>query len=359
MYKINFILLLLLLVGCSSEQQTEFKETPPIPVIVVTPTLQDIPIYVESIGRLLPSITMDVCPQVSGTLKEVYVKEGQWVKKNQPLLLIDPSHYAIKVKEAEAQLAMDYVEFEAARKKAERFRQLAQKDLVAQTEWDALESQAEKTKAQVLLGEARLQEAQNDLQDCTLTAPTDGRVGKLDVHPGLIVHSSPTGLVKISKMDPLIVEFYLTEKEFFKIPSGDIEFEVQSLCISHPGKSPSKGKITFFDNHYDEKSGQLLVRGTLPNEDGTLRPGQNVCIKIPVSKLENALIIPQKAIRYNDQGTYIYIVDSENTVKKRQIILGDDLGNDVIVEQGLDANEKVVTDGHLRVMPESKVEVHS
>ncbi len=361
MYKINLLLLsTLLLAGCTTDQTTELTEPPPIPVIAVTPTIKDIPLYVESIGVLYPSINMEIWPQVTGTLKEVYIKEGQWVTKNQPLMQIDPISYAIKVREAEAQLTMDFIELQAAQKKLDRFRQLAQKDLVAQIEWDEIESQAARAQTMVALSDSKLQEAKNNLEDCTLISPIDGRVGKLDAHPGLLVSSGPaSSLIKISKLDPLLIEFTLTEKELFKMPKGDIEFEIQSLCISGPEMPCTKGQLTFFDNQYDQKSGQLLVRGNLSNPDYLFRPGQTIRVKIPISTLTGAMLIPQKAVRYNEQGTYIYVVDAEKTVSMRQIILGDEQESDVIVLQGLDANELVITDGHLRATPGLKVDVQS
>lgn len=361
MYKKSLILLAcLFLVGCETNEEPELTAPPPIPVIAVAPTIKDIPIYVESIGSLFASIHMEVWPQVNGTLKAVYITEGQWVTKNMPLMLIDPTTYAIKVREAEAQLAIDYVELQAAQKKLDRFRQLAQKDLVAQIEWDEIETNAARAQAKLSLSESKLQEAKLDLEDCTLTSPIDGRVGKLDAHPGLIIASGPSSsLAKISKMDPLIVEFTLTENEMFKMPKDNIEIEIESLCISGSEMPCTKGRMTFFDNHYDQKSGQLLGRGTIPNPDYAFRPGQSVRVKIPVSILTNAMLIPQKAIRYNEQGTYIYIVDEEKTVNMRQIILGDEQGSDVIVLQGLDANEIVITDGHLRATPGLKVDVQS
>ncbi len=361
MHKINLILLTsLLLAGCANDQVSEEDETPLVPVIAVAPTIKDIPVYVESIGTLLPSVNMEICPQVNGTLKEVYITEGQWVKKNQPLMKIDPTNYAIKVREVESQLAMDYIELQAAQKKLNRFKQLAQKDLVAQIEWDEIETQAARAQTQVALSEAKLQEAKINLEDCTLFSPIDGRTGKLDAHPGLLVSSGPSSsLVKISKMDPLLVEFTLTENELFKMPKSNLEFEIQSLCISGPEMPCIKGQLTFFDNHYDQKSGQLLVRGVIPNPDYIFRPGQSIRVRIPVSSLTGAMLIPQKAVRYNDQGTYIYIVDAEKTVGMRQVILGEEQGSDVIVLQGLDANEIVVTDGHLRASPGIKVDVQS
>lgn len=360
MHKISLTLLTSLFLAACTTNEVEVAEAPPIPVIASSPKVKDIPIYVESIGNLLPSIEMEICPRVGGTIKEVWIEEGQWVKKDQPLMKIDPASYAIRVKEAEAQLASDYVEQQAAQKKMERFRQLAQKDLVAQIEWDEIEAQANKADTMVLLSEAKLQEAQNNLNDCTIFSPIDGRVGKLDIHPGLLVSNGPASpLINISKMDPLLVEFTLTENELFKMPKSGVEFEIQSLCISGTEKPCAKGKITFFDNRYDQKSGQLLVRGIISNPDFVFRPGQCVRIKIPVSTLEKAMLIPQKAVRYNDRGTYIYIVDDEKIVGMRQVVLGEEQGSDVIVLQGLDPSEVVITDGHLRATPGLKVDVQS
>lgn len=345
----------LILTGCESKPESAGSGPQAIPVVASAPTIKDITLYLESIGTLQPSVFMEVRPRTNGTLMEVFAKEGQWVRKGTPLFKIDPQPYEIKVQEAQAQLDIDQAGYEALQKKLERFRGLAQKDLVAQTEWDDLESQTERAKGVVLLDDARLDAAKLDLEYCTISSPIDGRVGKLDAHPGLLVAANQTApLASISKMDPLIVEFTITEKEFAKIPKEALKIELLSHCVSDVCKEAA---VTFLDNHFDPKTGLLLVRGKVDNRDHNLRPGQSVKVRIPIAVSSAAKVIPQRAIRYNQQGPYVYVVQEDMTVALRQLILGSELGNEQIVKEGIDEQEKIILDGHLRVSPGIKVEI--
>lgn len=345
----------LVLAGCGSNQEGSYGAPPAVPVVAATPVVKDITVVLESIGTLQPAVFMEIYPQASGPLHEVYVAEGQWVQLDTPLFQIDPKPYAIKVQEAEAQLAIDRASLKGTQKKLDRFRELARKDFVAQTEWDDLEAQAERALATVDLDEARLASAKLDLDHATVRSPVDGRVGKLDAHPGQLVSAGQTTpLATVSKMDPLIVEFTVTEKEFPKVPKENLQIELTALCGSTPCQ---KGMVTFLDNHFDPTTGLLLVRGKVLNPDYSLRPGQSIRVHIPVAVESNAILIPQKAIRYNQEGPYVYVVQPDMTVAIRQVVLGSEQGADQIVLKGLDPTEQVILDGHLRLSPGLKVNV--
>ena len=261
----------------------------------------------------------------------------------------------IKVQEAEAQLAIDRAHLQAARKKLSRIRPLAQKDLVAQSEWEDHEAEAEKAQATVALDEARLKSAKLELERCIITSPGTGRVGKLDAHPGLLVAKGQIApLASISQMNPLRVEFTLTEKEFAKIPNNNVQIEVKPLCASENCKN---GDMTFLDNHFDASTGLILLRGKVQNPDYSLRPGQGVKVHIPIAVSSNAILIPQKAIRYNQQGPYIYVALPDQTVALRQLVLGEEQGIDQVVLEGIAPSEQMIIDGHLRISPGIKVEV--
>lgn len=346
----------LFLAGCESKPEGMGMEMPAVPVTAAPPTIQDVTLYMDSIGILKPSILMEIRPQVEGTLVEVLGKEGQWVEAGTPLFKIDSKLYAIKVQEAEAQVAISRANLEAAQKKLNRNKPLALKDFVSQAEWEALETEVEKSQASLLLDEARLNSAKLDLDDCMLCTPTAGRIGKFDAHPGLHVAKGDTEpLTTVSQMDPLIVEFSVTEKEFPQIEQELQEIEIKSLCN---GEVCAKGSITFLDNHFDPETGLLLIRGTVKNPAYKLRPGQSVHVKVPVTVTKNATIIPQKAIRYNREGPYIYVIQPDKTVAVRQLILGEEQGSDQVVLEGLEPEEQFIIDGHLRLSPGAKVEVN-
>lgn len=348
-----------LLVGCSSQQQTAVKEPPAIPVIVTTPTIKDITDNLESIGTLQLSEYLDIRPQVSGKLIEVIIDEGQMVKKGDPLFKIDPLLYEIKVHEAEAQFAMNNADLKAVQKKMSRYKDLADRDLVAQTQWDELKAQLQKAQAATDLDAARLKFAQLELENCAINSPLDGHVGKFDVTAGLLIAAGQASpLVTISKLDPLIVEFTVTEKEFPLLPKDTIPITIQPLCSKSPAES-SAGIVTFLDNHFDSKTGLLLIRGKVKNPDYALRPGQSVKVQVPVAMTPNAKLIPQKAIRYNQQGPYIYVVNEDMTVAIRQLVLGKEEGKDQIVLEGVEPHERIILEGHLRLSPGLKVEIKS
>jgi membrane fusion protein, multidrug efflux system len=348
-----------LLAGCSSQEQSAPKGPPAVPVVATTPEIKDITVYLESIGTVKLSEYVDIRPQVSGKLIEVFIDEGQMVKKGDPLFKIDPLMYEIKVHESEAQFAMDHADLKAVQKKISRYQDLAEKDLVAQTEWDDLKTQLQKAQAVADLDGSRVKFAKVELENCSINSPLDGRVGTFDATAGLQVNAGQaTPLVTISKLDPLVVEFHIPEKEFPLLPKDNLSIKIQPLC-SHPSSECSEGAVTFLDHQFDPKTGLLLVRGKVNNPDYALRPGQSMKVQVPIEVTQNAKLIPQKAIRYNQQGPYIFVVNDDMTVSVRQLVLGKEEGLDQIVLEGLEPNEKVVLEGHLRLSPGLKVEIKS
>lgn len=346
---------LLFLASCSSSQDKEMKQASAIPVLAAEPIISNVPIFVTAVGTLRPSVSVDVRPQVSGNISEVLVTEGEWVATGSSLFKIDSSPYTIKVQEAAAKLEMDRAMLQAAQKKLERCRPLAEKDLISKSEWEELETAVEKASAAVQVDLASFDSARLDLGYCTLSSCVEGRVGKLDVHPGMLVsNAQATPLVTVVKMDPLLVEFTLTERDAGLLHPEQMKIEILSL---HSSDVIADGNITFIDNHYDSKSGLILIRGKVANPKAVLRPGQNVRVRIAVSIIDQAKIIPQKAVKYNQEGPYIYVVGAESIVQLRKISLGLTQGQSVIVQEGLSAHEKVITDGHMRIYPGSKVEV--
>lgn len=347
--------LLLLLVACQTKDETPAEEAPPIPVLAAHPTIRDVPVYVEAIGLLHASVLADVRPRVGGSIAEVLVAEGEWVHAGDPLLRVDSSVYEIKWHESLAKLEMDKAVLRAAEKKLSRFKSLADKDLISQAEWDELETAAQKAAAVVDVDQAQCRAAKLDLDDCTLRSCVSGRVGRIDAHPGMLVSSSQaTPLTRVVKLDPLFVEFSLTEKEVGLLPSTRKRIELLSLDSGAP---LAEGEITFLDTHYDAKSGMIVIKGTVANSQMTLRPGQMVRVRVLVSTIAGANLIPQRAVKYNQNGPYIYVVTKENTVEMRPIQTGESRVAEVIVQEGVEPDDLIVTDGHMRLYPGSKVEV--
>lgn len=345
----------LALAACSSPNDTQ-AATGAIPVHVVEVAEEDVPVYIESLGTLKPAATVEVRPQVSGLLLQIHFKEGELVKKGDLLFTIDPVPYAIKLKEAEAQLASDQARVEVLRKKMERYHSLKQKDIIAPMEWDDLEAELAQAEASVQGDEANLASAQYELQHCSLAAPMQGRAGKLGYHVGNAV--SPTQespLVTLMQCDELSVEFNLTEKEHAKLHlQKEIAILVRPIADPVQGE---KGILAFYDNAFDPTSGLILATGIISNEAGRLLPGQGVTVQVPVTVLKNVISIPVKAVKINQKGPYAFVISPENKAIVRQLQLGAEKRGSVVVVEGLQKGERIVTDGHLRLSPDALVEI--
>lgn len=350
---LKIIILLLVCSACGPGPEVAKKEAKIIPVIAKYPIVEDVPLYVESIGVLYPAMQGEIHAQVDGELEEILVFEGQLVRPGTELLKIHDANYALKVSESEAKVASNQAEMELSQKKLERYRRLREKDLIAQNEWDVHETESEKAKASLQISKTALEAAGLELQRCTLCAPIEGRVGKIDLHKGMWISKNSPSLMSVVKLNPLLVEFKVTEKEFLAL-SKDKKIELE-LLSSHDLKK--EAVITFLDNQFDPKTGLILVRGTLSNPKNELRPGQAFRVKVPIGSLPSQILIPQKAIRYNDQGPYVYVVLPDETASLKQVRIGQEVGKMVVVTEGLEPEDKVITEGHLRLSRGAKVRV--
>lgn len=321
-----------------------------IPVMVKSPEVQDVPLYIESIGVLMPSMKGEIYSQVEGELDEILAVEGQMVKEGTPLLKIDRANYIMKLRELQASKAASEAALAAAEKKLTRLHHLLEKDLISQNEWDMHEMEVEKVKATVAMCEANLAKGQLEFSRCTLVSPIAGRVGKIDLHPGMWIDRSQKSLLQVAKLDPLMIEFTVTEKE---VGALNKEIEIEPLNSSDLKKT---ARITFVDNQFDSKTGLILVRGLVDNPKQDLRPGQSLRVRIPSEVLSAQILIPQKAIRYNDQGPYVYLVQDQ-TANLKQVKMGQEVGKNVVILEGLEPSDIIVTEGHLRLSRGAKVTI--
>lgn len=351
------------LCSCSSNSTAPPKTAAAVPVLTAIVKVMDVPLFLESIGVLYPSAIVEVRPQVGGMLQEIHFKEGAFVEKGSPLFTIDPATYRIKLEEIEAQFAQDKITLAHLQKKLERYQKLTLKDLVSQQEVDELVSLVGKQEALVRGDEARRNAALLDLEHCTLCAPIKGRVGKLHVHSGNLVSSSQAAaLVTLASTDPLVVEFTLTEGEFYRLTTRNLPdnypIHICPLCPQACGLI-CEGNLAFLDHQFDRQSGLLLVKGLVKNPQHRLFAGQSVKVRVPMSVVPEAKVIPQRAVKINQQGPYVYVVGDDLSVAVRQVVLGVEIDDAVVIVEGLEAHENVVTEGHLRLAPGMKVEVKS
>jgi multidrug efflux system membrane fusion protein len=323
---------------------------PPVPVLSSGIEIRDVPLFFEAIGVIKPSHLAEVRPQVSGIIKAIHFNEGDWVEEGELLYSIEEAPYAIRVQEMRAHLTQNQVQLSHARKKLERYQSLSNKDLIAKVEWDNLEAQVALYEAQTLADEARLASAQFDLEHCQIYAPISGRTGKSSLQVGNIANSTP--LVSIANTKNLLVDFSLTEQELQKISSTHADV---ALFLIGGSEKVAEGKLSFLDHTLDPRSGLLSARADLTTAFKPLCPGQSIRVHLFFGQKESAQLIPLKAVKTNQLGPYVFSIKEGGTVEILSIKLGPEHQGFVVVEEGLENAQRVVTQGHLRLFPGSKV----
>lgn len=350
--KRSYLLLGLALAGCGENAAPKGFEMPPAPVSVAEIAVRDVPLYFEEMGTISPNQTAEVKPQVSGMIMGMHFKQGDMVKEGDLLYTIDEAPYMIKVQEAEALLFHNLANLHNAEKKLERYKSLSKQDLIAKVDFDELETKVILCQAIVRGDEARLATAKLDLEHCRVLAPITGRAGKSTLQAGNMV-SAGASLITLSQENPMFVDFTLTEKELLQLPTMTPSLEV---FAAGGEELLAVGEVTFLDRTIDTKTGMVAASGMLTAMHKPLFTGQSVRIHLFFGQKAQAKLVPLRAIKTNKTGAYVFSVKEDNTVEIRPVQLGHEEKGMIVVESGLEGSTKVVTEGHLRLFPGSKIE---
>ncbi len=344
---------LLLLSGCSDSTPRQTYEVPPVPVHAASIQVRDVPLFFEAIGVVKPAKTAEVKSFVPGIIQKVHFTEGDQIQEGTLLYTLNEAPYAIRVREAEARRDQTLIELLRAKKKLERYKSLTNQDLISKIEWDELESAVVLHRAMLKADEARLAAARLDLEHCQIKAPISGLAGKSALHEGNMIVGSES-LVTLMQIEPLYVDFSITERELREVAGLPSMIQV---CAVGKEEIVGEGKVTFLDHALDSKTGMLAVRGMIGKKgDQLVWPGQTVSVRVCYGKKENARLIPMRAIKTGQDGPYIFAIKEDQTVEIRPVKLGPEESGLIVVEEGVEADAKVVTEGHHRLFPGSKIE---
>jgi len=355
---------LALLAGCVKESPSGAAagkapgQGAPVPVLVAPVVQRNVPVELRTFGNVEANLTVTVRAQITGTLTEIYFKEGQNVKKGDKLFSIDPRPFEAALRQAEANLARDKANHENALKEAQRQKELKDKGIISQGDYDAAQAAADALGATLSADEAAIDRAKVDLSYCSIYSPIDGRVGAWLVDAGNLVSANSSALVTINQVRPIQASFSLVEEAL-----GDIQKEsaTRKLAVLAriPGREeePEKGELTFIDNTVDRTTGKFLCKATFPNPEERLWPGLFVNIVVVLREQPGAIIVPSRAIQPGQKGQYVFIVKPDQTVEDRVIAIDRPVNSETVVSKGLSAGEQVVTDGQLRLVPGAKVVV--
>lgn len=343
--------------GCSNEKQGK-PASAPIPVIVGAATQKTVPVQLRAIGNVQAYSTVTVKSKVGGELVRVHFTEGQDVKKGDLLFTIDPRPYEAALKQAEANLGRDLAQAKNAQEDARRYEFLIQKGVVARQQYDKFRTDADALEATVLADRAAVENAKIQLGYCSIHSPIDGRTGSLIVQQGNIIKAEDINLVVINQIIPINVAFSVPEQFLPEIKKymASGKLQVEALIPMNEAR-PERGVITFIDNAVDSSTGTIRLKGTFGNREKDLWPGQFVNVVLTLTTEPNAIVIPSQAVQTGQEGQYVFVVKQDLTVESRPVVAGRTVNNETVIQKGLQVNEKVVTDGQLRLYPGAKVEI--
>lgn len=351
-----FLVGTLLLCSCKNEPQMPAFGEMPQPVHVAEVVEQEAPLFLEVMGRIDSPLMVELKAQVSGRLASMHVTQGKLVKKGDLLFKVDPTPFQVLLDQALAAQQKDEAALHFAQAKLERFRPLAKQEYVSPLHYDEYLNEVETLTAQTLADKAAVDSAKINLDYCCICSPMEGKISEARVDPGNLVGPHDTvPLTVIRQLNPVDVRFHLAQKDFQKI-KGQSQQKVEVL-LPDATKPHCAGDVYFVDNHLNVKSGTILCKATLPNDDSTLWPGEYVRVRLMTKTLPHALFIPFAAVQLGQEGSFVYVVKPDQTVEKRMIHVEARREGQAILAEGLQAGEQVVIDGQLNLRPGSKVEI--
>ncbi len=332
---------------------------PPPLVTVVKATAQDVPKYLDEIGRNAAFESVTVTPQVAGRVTERHFQDGENLKQGQLLFVIDPRPYKAQVDAAQAALAQAKAALDLAKIQFARDQEVIGTHAISKQDYDTKKNAVDVDQAQVESAQAALETAQLNLEYCYIHSPIDGRAGARLVDVGNVVQANSTSLLSIQRLDPIYANFTVTETDLPEVQKqmahGGLKASVR-LPTDSEGMT-RVGRVEFLDNAVQNGSGTVNLRATLSNSDHHFWPGQFVDVKLVLATEMAAVLIPSEAAQISQRGPFVYVVKADDTADLRPVTLGQRQGSQVVVTGGVAANERVVVSGQMLVRPGGKVRV--
>lgn len=350
--------ILVLLASCTGTKAA--APTPSaVPVLAATVEQKNVPQQVRAIGNVDPYSTVSVKTQITGELTGVFFKEGEEVKKGQLLFELDKRPYEAALKQAEGALAKDEAQLANARLQAQRYAELHNAGVVSKEQNDQMQSNYDALEAAVTADKAAVQNARVQLIYCSIYSPINGRTGTLVLHRGNMIKANDNpALVTINQVEPIYVSFMVPEQFLAEIKKYASEGKLRVQAeIPNDSRGPVGGTLSFIDNSVDQATGTIKLKGEFPNTDRRLWPGQFVKAILTLHDQPNAIVVPSQAIQNGQQGQFVFVIKDDMTVEARPVSITETADGQVIVQKGLVPGERVVTDGQLRLVPGTKVQI--
>src|SRR5262245_35462348 len=335
------------------------KGPPAIPVNVELVRQELVPFRIQGIGNVEAYSTVAVKARVDGQIVEVGFKEGEEVKKGQVLFKIDPRPFEAALRQAEANALRDSAARDQAVSQDKRYQELLEKNFVSKEAYAQIRTNAATAEATAKASQAALDNAKLNVEYCTIRAPIEGYVGKIQIQLGNLVKANDVNsLVTINQVHPIYVNFAVPEQQLLKVREYMASGTLAVDAIA-PGsdKAAAIGVLIFVDNAVDPSTGTIRLRARFTNKENILWPGQFVGVSVRLFDQPNAIVIPSTAVQTGPEGQYVYVVGQDMVADVRMIAVERTDGDRSVVAKGLNKGERVVTRGQLRLGPKTRVQI--
>jgi membrane fusion protein, multidrug efflux system len=344
----------------SLQQNNGAKNGPPdlpVPVLAATPRIQDVPVYLDGVGAVRALNNVLVRSQVDGKLIKVNFTEGQDVQKGDVLGEIDPVLYQAAFDQAVAKKAQDEAQLANQRLDLIRYQQLSATNAGSKQQYDTQRALIAQTEALVKADQAQIDNAQATLGYTKIIAPLAGRVGLRQVDQGNIIHASDiTGLVIITQLQPIAVQFSLPQQQIFRVNEAAAKGTLAVDVFGNDGVTViDTGILAGIDNQVDPTTGTLKLKAEFPNGKFQLWPGQFVNVRLKVDTLSKAIVVPTSSVQRGPAGTFSYVIGDGDIVTAKPVVVTQQTETDAVVASGLAPSDRVVTTGFANLSDGAKV----
>lgn len=360
----------LFLAACRDEQQAGgggAPQMPPSQVGIVTTQREALPVVSDLPGRIAPTRIAEVRPRVGGIIVRRVFEQGSDVEEGQPLFEIDRATYEVEVEAARAAVMRAEAVLMQANQDAERARQLISTRTTSQSSLDTAIATQKQAEADLASARASLRGAEINLDYTTVRAPIAGRIGRALVTEGALVSQNNTeALATIQQLDPVYADVQQPVTELIRLRNALARGELEqiepdvakvSLMLDDGSSYGEPGRLLFSEATVDPASGQVTLRSEFPNGDGNLLPGMYVRVAVEQGIDQAAIAVPSQAVQRDTAGrAQLFVLDPDNKIMLRNVVIGRAIGNRAVVSQGLDAGERVVVDGFQKTGPGATVE---
>src|SRR3981081_640289 len=343
----------------SLQQKAAHRVTPdlPVPVLAATPRIQDVPVYLDGVGAVRALNNVMVRSQVDGKLIAVNFTEGQDVKKGDVLAEIDPVIYKAQFDQAVHKQAQDEAQLANQRLDLARYQQLSASNAGSKQQYDTQRAVVAQQEALVNADQAAIDNAQATLGYTKIIAPLSGRAGLRQVDQGNIIHAADvTGLVIITQLQPIAVQFSLPQQQIMKVNAASAKGALTVDVFGNDGVTViDSGMLKGIDNQVDPTTGTLKLKAEFPNANFQLWPGQLSKWSLKVETLAKAVVVPTSAVQRGPAGSFSYVIGDGDIVTAKPIVVTQQNETEAVIASGLSASDRVVTTGFANLSDGAKV----